>query len=244
MSISALSMVAPNALDEFCDLQSVPVHRHFGRNEIVDRFRRAVPFDYIIISGLDVEGYRFGKGHSIDTDLPPAFMESYAADALSKSDPFVIAAKTSRTMIAEKDVYAVSPPPARLAYLADLFGIHNRTLFPIKRSGVVYGAVCFTRNDAFEADELAFLEVIAEPIHTVVTRPLMERFAAQQLRLSKGEIACLAHASVGLTSEEIASVTEYQVDTVNTYIKAAVKKLGAANRSQAVAEAIRRRLID
>lgn len=244
MSISALSMAAPNALDDFCDLQSVPVHRHFGRHEIVDRFRRAVPFDYIIISGLDVEGYRFGKGHSIDTDLPPAFMESYAADGLSKSDPFVIAAKSSRTKIAEKDVYAVSPPPARLSYLADLFGVHNRTLFPIARSGTIYGAVCFTRKDAFDADELAFLEVIAEPIHTVVTRPLMERFAAQQLRLSKGEIACLAHASVGLTSEEIAAATDYQVDTVNTYIKAAVKKLGAANRSQAVAEAIRRRLID
>ena len=244
MSISALSMAAPNALDDFCDLQSVPVSRHFGRNEIVDRFRRAVPFDYIIICGLDVEGYRFGKGHSLDTDLPPAFMESYHADALSKSDPFVIAAKTSRRKVVEKDVYAVSPPSARLAYLANLFGVHNRTLFPIQRNGVVYGAVCFTRLDAFDADELAFLEVIAEPVHTVVTRPLMERFAAQELRLSKGEIACLAHASVGLTSEEIAAATDYQVDTVNTYIKAAVKKLGAANRSQAVAEAIRRRLID
>ncbi len=242
--ISALSIVAPNALDAFCDLQSVPPRRHFGRNDLIDRFRRAVPFDYIVISGLDVEDYRFGKGHSIDTDLPPAYMESYAADALSKEDPFVIAAKATLSTVVERDVYAVSPPPPRLAYLAEMFGVHNRTLFPVKRSGLVYGAVCFTRKEPFEADEIAFLEIISEPIHTVVTRPLMERFAAQQLRLSRGEIACLAQASLGLTSEEIAAATEYQVDTVNTYIKAAVKKLGAANRSQAVAEAIRRRLID
>lgn len=244
MSISALSVVAPNALDAFCDLQSVPTHRHFGRSEIVDRFRRAVPFDYIVISGLDVEDYRFGKGHSIDTDLPPAYMESYAADGLSKQDPFVIAAKTTLSKVVEKDIYALSPPPPRLAYLAEMFGVHNRTLFPVKRNGLVYGAVCFTRKEPFEADEMAFLEIVSEPIHTVVTRPLMERFAAQQLRLSRGEIACLTHASLGLTSEEIAAATDYQVDTVNTYIKAAVKKLGAANRSQAVAEAIRRRLID
>ncbi|GAA4186015.1 helix-turn-helix transcriptional regulator [Shinella granuli] len=244
MSISSLSVVAPNALDNFCDLQSVPALRHFGRSEIVDRFRRAVPFDYIIISGLDVEEYRFGKGHSIDTDLPPAFMESYVADALSKLDPFVIAAKTTLSKVVERDIYAASPPPLRLAYLAQMFGVHNRTLFPVKRNGLMYGAVCFTRREPFEADELAFLEIVSEPIHTVVTRPLMERFAAQQLRLSKGEIVCLAHASLGLTSEEIATATQYQVDTVNTYIKAAVKKLGATNRSQAVAEAIRRRLID
>ena len=44
--------------------------------------------------------------------------------------------------------------------------------------------------------------------------------------------------------EEIALVTGYQSDTVNTYIKSAVHKLGAKNRSQAVAEAIRQRLIE
>jgi len=46
-----------------------------------------------------------------------------------------------------------------------------------------------------------------------------------------------------LTSDGIAKATGYQVDTVNSYVKSAVKKLGASNRTQAIAEAIRRRLI-
>lgn len=244
MPISALSVGAPNALDKYPDLRSVPAHRHFGRNEVIDRFRLAVPFDYIAISGLDVDHYRFGKGLSLDTDLPPAFVDTYDAERLSLVDPFFAAARDSRMTVVERDVYALSPPPPRLAYLAETFGVHNRTLVPIMRNDVVYGAVCFMRASPFDDGEIAFLGLIAEPIHTAITRPLMERFAAQQLRLSRGEIACLLHASRGLTSGEIAEATGYQSDTVNTYIKAAVRKLGANNRSQAVAEAIRRRLID
>jgi LuxR family transcriptional regulator len=64
------------------------------------------------------------------------------------------------------------------------------------------------------------------------------------MKLSKGELACLVQASLGLTSENIAKATGYQAETVNSYIKSATKKLGAANRTQAIAQAIRRRLID
>jgi len=41
----------------------------------------------------------------------------------------------------------------------------------------------------------------------------------------------------------VAEAVGYQVDTVNSYIKSAIKKLGASNRAEAIAEAIRRRLI-
>lgn len=100
-----------------------------------------------------------------------------------------------------------------------------------------------SRSTPFEESELSFLSFVAGSIHTAVTKPLMDRFAADQLRLSKGEIACLAQASLGLTSEAIAIATGYQTDTVNSYIKSAVKKMGATNRTQAIAEAIRRRII-
>ena len=89
MPISPLSTVTRSALDGFQDLRSVPVHRHFGRCEFIDRFRKAIEFDYISISGLDVENFRFGLGSSLDTDLPPAFVESYIAENLAKADPFV-----------------------------------------------------------------------------------------------------------------------------------------------------------
>jgi LuxR family transcriptional regulator len=238
-----LSTIAPDALDKFQDLRSVPRHRRLAANAIIDKLRAAVPFDYIAISGLDVDHYRFGEGFSIDTDMPPAFLEAYDTDKLYGADPFVQAAKCSKTIVVESEVYRDSEPPQRLVYLARTFGVHNRTLVPILRDEVVYGAIVFTRGTPFAEDELTFLALVAESVHTAVTKPLMVRFAAQQLRLSKGEMACLKQASLGLTSEEIAVATGYQVDTVNSYMKTAVKKLGATNRTHAIADAIRRKLI-
>jgi LuxR family transcriptional regulator len=243
MPVSTLSVLSPNALDDYVDLRSVPKHRHFEKNDIIERFRSAVPFDYIAISGLDVDHYRFGQGFSIDTDLPPAYVEAYEADQLSRVDPFVQAAKSSLAVVVESEVYSETEAPQRLLYLQRTFNVLNRTIIPIFRDSTVYGAVLFTRSTPFDESELTFLALVSETIHTAVTKPLMEKFAAEHLRLSKGEMACLSQASLGLTSDGIAKETGFQVDTVNSYIKSAVKKLGATNRTQAIAEAIRRRLI-
>ena len=243
MPVNALSILSPDALDDYIDLRSVPKHRYFGKNELIDRLRLAVPFDYIFISGLDVDNYRFGGGFSIDTDLPPAFIEAYMADQLMFVDPLVQASKSSTAVVIESDVYQKQEVPQRLLYLQRTFAVHNRTIVPILRDSTVYGAVGFTRSTPFNDDEITFLALIAEAIHTAVTKPLVDRFAANHLRLSKGEIACLSKASLGLTSQGVAKATGYQVETVNSYIKSAAKKLGASNRTQAIAEAIRRRLI-
>jgi len=77
----------------------------------------------------------------------------------------------------------------------------------------------------------------------VITRPIMERFSAQTLKLIDGEIICLRYASLGKTTDDIAKASGYTPDTVNSYIKTAIRKLGADNRVHAIAEAIRRGLI-
>ncbi|WP_244655210.1 LuxR C-terminal-related transcriptional regulator [Rhizobium lusitanum] len=59
----------------------------------------------------------------------------------------------------------------------------------------------------------------------------------------KREIACLSPARLGLTSEKIAKATGYRVNTVNSYLISAAKKLKAGNRTKAIADAIRRRLV-
>jgi LuxR family transcriptional regulator len=230
-------------LDVYQDLRSVPKHRQLSRHDIVERFRMAVPFDYIAISGLDVDHYRFGAGYSTDTDLPPAFIEAYFAARLHESDPFVAAARSAKEVVLEHVVYEKTPPPQRLLYLARTFGVHNRLLVPVMRGELVYGAVIVARATPFDDGEIAFLSAVAECIHTAVTKPLMERFAAQQIGLTRGEMACLSQASLGLTSEAIAEATGFQTETVNSYIKAAIKKLGASNRVEAIAQALRRRLI-
>lgn len=243
MPLAILSIIKRNTLDQYPDLQSVPPHRHFMQHDMVDVLRRAVPFDFISIAGLDLDNYRIGAGLSVDTNLPPALVETYYGEMLHRTDPFALAAKDSKTIVVEQDVYAKQPPSDRLAYLMHSFGIHNRTIFPVARNDIIYGAIMVTRDVPFDNAETSFLAMIAESLHHAFTAPLMEKFGAAELRLSEGELACLRAASIGQTSERVAEAVGYQVDTVNSYIKSAVKKLGASNRVEAIAEAIRRRLI-
>jgi LuxR family transcriptional regulator len=233
-----------DSLGSYVDLQSVPRWRRLIAHPFIERMRLAVAFDYIAVSGLDIDGYRFGQAASIDSDFPPAFLDAYATDGLFLSDPFVLIAKGACDgIVIESEIWKTREPGQRLLYLTRTFKVQNRTLFPVMRNETLYGAVCFTRSIPFDEDELKFLSLVAEPIHSTVTEPLMKRFATKEMKLSKGELACLWQASQGLTSEEVATATGYQQETVNSYIKSAVKKLGCSNRTQAIAEAIRRRII-
>jgi len=186
MPLAILSIIKHDALDQYPDLQSVPPHRHFMQHDMVDVLRRAVPFDFISIAGLDLDNYRIGAGLSVDTNLPPALVETYYGEKLHRTDPFALAAKDSTTIVVEQDAYAKQPPSDRLAYLMRSFGIHNRTLFPVRRADVIYGAVLVTRDVAFNCTETSFLTMIAEPMHRAFTAPLMEKFGATELRLSEG----------------------------------------------------------
>lgn len=244
---SLLSFLRTIALDETfneaVDLRSVPTRRFIGPHPFMERLRKAVPFDFFAVSGLDLDGYRFGSGHSIDTDLPPAFLDAYYGDNLLNVDPFVRASVTATEVVIEEEVYEKTAPPQRLVYLARTFGVLNRTLFPIRRGDLVFGAVTFSRTTPFARDEISFLSDQAEVTHRVITRLIMEKFSAQTMKLSEGEIACLRYASLGKTTDDIATASGFTPDTVNSYIKTAIRKLRAENRVHAIAEAIRRGII-
>ncbi|PDS63016.1 DNA-binding protein [Rhizobium anhuiense] len=237
----ALALSSP--LDEAPDLRSLPARRQVSWHPFIEKLRGAVPFDFFAVSGLDLDGYRFGSGHSIDTDVPPAFLDAYYGDDLLKFDPFVTASMSDAKVIVEEEVYAETPPPQRLQYLARTFGVLNRTLFPIRRGDIVFGAVTFSRATPFSREEIEFLGEVAETTHRVLTRPIMEKFSAQTLKLIEGELTCLKFASLGKTTYEIAAASGYTPDTVNSYMKTAIRKLDAENRVHAIAEAIRRGLI-
>ncbi len=53
----------------------------------------------------------------------------------------------------------------------------------------------------------------------------------------------LAWAAAGKSSWEIGRILSISNDTANKHIAAAIRKMGASNKTQAVAEALRRREI-
>lgn len=238
-----MGCVAIGQLQSYADLSSVPAHRQLRDNELVAQMRKSIGFRHLIVGGLDIEGYHYGTGRSVDTDMPPAYIDAYFGERLGFADPVVTLSKTRGVAVSQEDAFDDITPPPRLQSLLRAYEVRHRFLIPIVRDGIVYGGVCFTNDRCFTEGERQLLAFLAPPLHKAVTKPLMERFAAAALRLSEGEVRCLELAGRGRTSEEIAALTEYQKETVDTYLKRATRKLGAENRAHAIAEAIRRDII-
>lgn len=212
--------------------------------DTLERLRKAVPFEHVCLGGLDLDGYRFGSGRSIDTDMPIAFLDHYYGEGLSQIDPLVSYGQKAKVAFSEEEATDVMGAAPKVEALKSSHEIGKRFFIPLARNGKVFGGVCFTTQKRFTADEMAFLTFSAEPLYWQLIGPLMRRFAPAELGLTAGELTCLTLASHGLTSEEIAASSAYKTETVNSYLKAATKKLGVANRAEAIADAIRRRLID
>ena len=62
-------------------------------------------------------------------------------------------------------------------------------------------------------------------------------------KLSSREVECLRWAAAGKSSDEIAIILGISAYTVSSYFKSATRKLDAVNRMQAIARAMRMKLI-
>jgi len=232
------------SLEEIVDLRSLPQFRPIRGNAFIDRLRMAVAFDYVTVSGLDLDGYRLGeRGFHVESDVPQALVEVYLADGLYQTDPILHAVQKTNCYALQSDVYFNSDASPRLEQLAREFAVHNRTAFPISRDDIVVASVCFMRKEPFSKSELDFLGMVARPIYHSVVDPIVQRFNAESANLTTGEIECLRLASKGLTTMEISEDVGFQSFTVDSYLKSAIRKLGTRNRAHAIAEAIRRSLI-
>ncbi|MBO9111765.1 MULTISPECIES: LuxR C-terminal-related transcriptional regulator [Rhizobium/Agrobacterium group] len=227
------------------DLASLPRHRRMSDDAAVALAKRAVPFDFVSVSGFDLGSYKVGNFNSVTSSFPPAFVEAYAGEKLFLDDPMVLAGKDGAGVVTEDSLAGHYEMPQRLAYLLRTFRISRRIAFFLRRGGHNYGSVVFAREGApFGADEAEYLGMIAPPLHERVTRPLVDRFGPQIVGLLDGEVECIRLAGQGMTSEEIAAASRFTRETVDSYLKSATRKLQARNRAHAIAIAIRHRLID
>lgn len=227
------------------ELRAAGTDPRAGEHPLVSNLRKLVPFEHFTFSGLDLDGFRVGRGAHLATNMPERFLRGYLTQGCIDIDPLM-------RRITEADPLALwdavseqelRDPAARP--LNDLLRdceIADRAGLSFWRDGRAFGFAVFTRERGFSESELATLTAFAGPIHDVFARQAMERLNAT-LAISSGELRCLEWAAKGLTSEEIARETRYSPDTVTTYLKSATRKLGASNRTQAVAEALRRRII-
>lgn len=141
----------------------------------------------------------------------------------------------------------------RLAALVAGLGIERDDLrrgwaLPIRGPGRVRGLFAVTSaRDPLEGRGLGrllepWLSVFGWEFHRSVVE-LLDRADDDRVRLPPREVAVLAAASAGRTARQTAVELGLSVDTVEGYLRDAVRRLGCINKTHAVAVAVRRGII-
>ena len=129
------------------------------------------------------------------------------------------------------------------------FGLVDGFAVPIYTTHGFQAIVTFGANELeLDKSEQAALHLVAIYAHQAIRSLLPnsgkdDTYWKIEKQLSLREVECLKWTAAGKTAFEISVITGISNRTVEQYISSSMRKLNATNRVQAVAEAIRARLI-
>ncbi len=210
----------------------------------IELMRRAVYFEHLAIVGFDIGGDA-SDATLIYGDWPDEFVQAYERDGWRQRDPVfdLLLRKSAPLMPAEirQTLAADSHAEPYLAFI-EQFGVPVPVVLPVFHLQEIAGAVAIGRTKPFAPEEVHFFALIAPTLHREFAGDLRADLGGA--KLTRREVECLRHASKGMTSEEIALVMPLAAATVTAQIRSAAAKLGATNRVAAIAEAIRRGIIE
>ncbi|WP_338076446.1 LuxR family transcriptional regulator [Bradyrhizobium yuanmingense] len=143
--------------------------------------------------------------------------------------------------------YELQPRELRVLHEAREAGLKHGISVPLFGSQGRLAFVSFASpfDDADPQDRMAHLTTLASAFHNAVaqiTLPLDEGWETD-IPLTQRETECLYWVAEGKSAWVIGRLVEVSENTVNFHMKNVVRKLGAANRTNAVAKATRRRII-
>ncbi|MFD1328248.1 helix-turn-helix transcriptional regulator [Mycoplana ramosa] len=131
----------------------------------------------------------------------------------------------------------------RAAELAARHGLARSTAFLLHSTSGEPFIMLFSGTRApLEIGETAGLYFAAVQLFECL-EPTFASSPVSRENLSSREVECLRWAAAGKSSDEIAIILGISSYTVSSYFKTATKKLGAVNRMQAIASAMRLKLI-
>ena len=200
------------------------------------------------IKSGDWESLQLGKSVFLHDNIPDGWWEEHEAFARGKFRPLLFLAAFSMASHTWTEVRRMIQPTGidQWSYeLALKYGMRDGLMCPVGGRWVV---------GFWSPKELS--NVLTQPIRILLFAAAS--FAALRLeqlvnldsnrfgprgQLTPRELAVLRLASMGAQSSEVAKALDIGAETVRSHLKHAQTKLGARNRTQAVAEALRQKLI-
>lgn len=209
---------------------------------------RAYRFEYFSIIRLPVGDERNLAQLSIIGNWPPELVSTYDQLGLLESSPIMTALRNSTKPLPwDLESIAQTDPEGRGAAVTRLFSDFDMTCgvyFPTQEASGGRGAVSFSGSrDRLTDSEILELAYFSNLIYEKAVSLRTEPYAAQP-SLSGRELECLRWTANGKTSAEIALILGLSEHTINHYLSSVCNKLGATNRTHAVAKGIRSNLLD
>jgi DNA-binding CsgD family transcriptional regulator len=218
-------------------------HRDFFRGVVLGA--RSLGFEhcgYLIGVPVRGAGWRF----VMTSNFPRSWQEHYLRQGYQAIDPTIEHAKTSVMPLTWSS--ALFDPA--LARDAREVGFNHGWTQPLRDANGKFGVLTLARSQgAISADELEaklpMMQWLAQVVHARLFRTFVARHRNEcSTRLTEREIEILRMASEGGTAGEIAALTGVGERTVNFHIGNIISKLGATNKTHAVALAMRLGLLD
>ena len=197
------------------------------------------------------------------SNYPEEYISNYTTNYLYSIDPVMLLAQQNITPLTRNEVEAsmvLSDRQITLRSLRICAGITDEIVCPIHRSSTEIFALCYAREDYEDWDRsfLSAIQVISIHFYYTFTRlmqslpesipqssGLSEKPAGtiEVPSLTQRERECLLWTARGKSASMVSVILGLSENTINFYVKNAMKKLGTTNRVIAVVLAVRSGLI-
>jgi LuxR family transcriptional regulator, quorum-sensing system regulator BjaR1 len=254
--------------DKLCLWEDVILRSHIQKRafDIVDKIDSASGLDQII-GILSSAGNSFGyenfsiaglpmPGETIDPYImvcgwPDEWSTRYREQNYVHGDPVIRQVRQANKpfMWADAPLETGDVAAKKILNEAAEFGLVEGFAVPIYTTHGFQAIVTFGANELqLDKSEQAALHLVAIYAHQAIRSLLPnsgrgDGFWKLEKQLSLREIECMKWTAAGKTAYEISIITGLSDRTVEHYIASSLRKLNATNRVQAVAEAIRHRVI-
>lgn len=217
---------------------------------VLDRFSATIDafgFDSYLIAGIPRPGEKLDN-YQMASGMPEAWFQRYLDKNYVSRDPVVRRMRSSSMPFTWGETLNDRTTDAlgrRIMAEAEEFKMHDGLAVPIFgidafQAGVTMGGPV---ADLSLRDKGA-LQLASIYVHNQIRELLSEETVeSPATRLTPRELECLKWTSSGKTSWEISKILSISQHTVDWYLTSMIRKLGAANRPHAVAEAFRRGIL-